>query len=540
MARRGSLPANVSAVDLDYTPLPSPERRLRIARVLTKSRTRATTHVNQFFKIAVQIPGGENFDVTVDKDQSVDYLAKQIEAEYAFRFLLGHSAEEGKEGEGEETAQQAPPVKKARPLSIGQVYDAGMLALKFGDKVGDVLAFNDTVHVINTFSDAPSTRDVLSETVEEPVIPNPSLATEPDEAAAGISTKSLPVVQSHREGTPIGQTPLPQSLLSVASHSAFPTLNINKDPALSNSSGLSEVSVSRGRQYSLIVNPTLDDRLQATLHNKMALKHFIEFCVEEYTIENVLFWLDVEIFQSCDAQIRSVYAKYIYLTYIAIDSPLQMNLSDEIRKDVAWPVPANPAEVDVSMFDEVQEQAYAMMKGHSFVRYETSLKMQQYLEARRSDRQRYNQSRISGPYAQHFKPNIEQLLSLTAVLEDPTSKPTTDFLASFSKDGRHIGINSIEFREFVLNHILSSRLSMSGAGGLLSGYFSNTNRHMWAQKQRKMYKEKKLSKFFGQRPSSEQIQKQILGSPKIPHLDLDIMKKIRGGISAMLKPSSSD
>lgn len=114
----------------------------------------------------------------------------------------------------------------------------------------------------------------------------------------------------------------------------------------------------------------------------MATSHFVHFCIEEYTIENVLFWLDVEIFQSCPLNLRSAYAKYVYLTYVAVSAPLQVNLSAEVRKDVGWPIPEG--EVDVDMFDEAQEQAYAMMKGHSFVRYEKSAKIKEFLEARRA------------------------------------------------------------------------------------------------------------------------------------------------------------
>lgn len=134
------------------------------------------------------------------------------------------------------------------------------------------------------------------------------------------------------------------------------------------------------RQSSVRATSSLDDRLQSCLRNKIALRHFSEFCIEEYTIENLLFWLDVEIFQSCHHEIREIYGKYIYLAYIKSGAALQVNISAEVRRDIHWPT----ATADETVFDEAQEQVYSMIKGHSFVRFEKSTKYQQLLAVKKA------------------------------------------------------------------------------------------------------------------------------------------------------------
>ncbi|KAJ3054332.1 Regulator of G-protein signaling 14 [Rhizophlyctis rosea] len=478
-------------LDLDTAaPPPSPDRILRVARVIKKSEKRASVHVSQFYRVNVSVPGGEIFRVTVDRDRTVDYLAKQIEAEYAFKYLLDEGIK--KEGNG----------KKKRPLSITQVYDSGMLALKFEEKVGECLAFDDTVFVIDTSDDTENKRSSQILTTFGDDIPTGSLTE--NGTASYLENLPTPAADVPTEPQPIPSTPPPSVSFGA----------ITEVPA-------EQPAPMRPRNYSLIPNPTLDDRLQATLHNKMSMRFFIDFCISEYTIENILFWLDVEIFQTCPLSLKAAYARYIYLIYVAVEAPLQVNLSSEVRKDVPWPLPADMRgdEVDVTMFDESQQQAYAMMKGHSFVRYEKSTVYNAYVEARRSDRPKYTANRIAGAYAQYFEIDTERLTSLSNLLSDPKSPQSESFLRSLS-EGAKLEVDSALFRESLLTMIISQKFPKHLAA-VVEGYFSDSNRVSWAQKQRKMQKEKKLSKFFGARVTPEQIQRQVMTSPRVSVTDFE-------------------
>ncbi|KAI1314447.1 hypothetical protein EDD11_002149 [Mortierella claussenii] len=144
----------------------------------------------------------------------------------------------------------------------------------------------------------------------------------------------------------------------------------------------SSSSYQRSRATDILLNlesSSNDARFQEILHNTIALDHFRQFCFQEYSIENLLFWMDVELFSKPSAELfqtrqstskRTVepqqddldenescrdggdeeatradmeqfavqHARYIYLTYIDSCGPLQVNLSEESRTEIPWPI----------------------------------------------------------------------------------------------------------------------------------------------------------------------------------------------------------
>ncbi|KAJ3190908.1 hypothetical protein HDU67_006075, partial [Dinochytrium kinnereticum] len=122
----------------------SSEPPSRMDRVRERRTKRTTKHIGQFLRLNIQLSNGLAFDVTVDKAHTIEYLAHQIEAEYAFRNILYSIGQTEKD-------EVDPQQKPFEPLEIGQLFDAGMLALGFSDVIGDVLSFNDNVLVINTY-----------------------------------------------------------------------------------------------------------------------------------------------------------------------------------------------------------------------------------------------------------------------------------------------------------------------------------------------------------------------------------------------------
>ncbi|TPX72218.1 hypothetical protein SpCBS45565_g00598 [Spizellomyces sp. 'palustris'] len=526
-----SVPAETSSF-LSDTEEDSTERRVRIARVMTKQQHRTSAHVQQFSKINVTVTGTDvSLEMTVDRDQTVEHLAKQIEAEYAYKFFL------------HEEDRSAAQKKGRDPLVIGQVYDAGMLALKFEDRIGDVLGYTETVSVINAFEGESINRNMSPVDVE--VSDAECLELSGSRASDGNGTTSTahlpPLVIPNLEDS-INEA---SSVLSGQDPSASDKSLLIASAAslLSNVTTATDKSTTkihpRSRQSSLYpTTSSLDDRLQSCLRNKLALRYFSEFCVEEYTIENLLFWLDVEIFQSCKPHARDTYSKYIYLTYIAPNAPLQVNISAEIRKDIQWPMPEGY--VDETIFDEAQEQVYAMLKGHSFLRFEKSAKYKQYQEAKQADRTEFLRGRITGSFAAHFPTNAETARSIIPILESSPLVESPTMLGTLvgDKNNRNSKIMTIKFKESVLTKTLTQYFPL--ANRILEGYFNDANRSSWAEKQRRMHKEKKLAKFFGERPSVELIQKQIFAASDVYLAGLEDILAFGDSSDDLLRVRKSD
>ncbi|TPX58437.1 hypothetical protein PhCBS80983_g03150 [Powellomyces hirtus] len=437
------------------------ERRARIARVMSKQQQRISSHIQLFSKITVTVSGTDvTMTVTVSRSDTIEVLSKLIEAEYAYMFFLN---------EDEERRPNVADKQKEKrdPLVIGQVYDAGQLALKFDDRIGDVLGFTDRVSVINAFEGESVNRTMAVDELNENQV-----YTSDEISGSDLWNRAAS-----------GDLLLGSSDLLGTDSSDKPTESI--------SSIVTAPKKKTGRTGS---HSTLDDRLQLCLRNKLALRYFSESCAEEYTIENLLFWLDVEVFQSLPLQHREMYARYIYLTYVSCVAPLQVNIPAEIRNDIPWPFPDTM--LDETIFDEAQEQVYAMIKAHSFIRFEKNAKYKLFLEARAADHEEFVQGRMAGPFANHFQANIETARAILPMLEKTAAQ-----------DNRSPKSATVKFRESMLSKTVAQYFPL--ANRIMEGYFNENQRSSWGNKQKRMNKEKKLAKFFGERPSVELIQRQI-------------------------------
>ena len=122
---------------------------------------------------------------------------------------------------------------------------------------------------------------------------------------------------------------------------------------------------------------TLEDRLDSVLHNIYALQFFNEFCLQEYTIENVLFWIEAEVFRSiADEACRNSFSKHIYNTYVKEGAPLALNVDRDIRKTVERCF----ADPQSDMFIELQAFIYILIKQAAYVRFESSHHFQNFLQ----------------------------------------------------------------------------------------------------------------------------------------------------------------
>ena len=94
------------------------------------------------------------------------------------------------------------------------------------------------------------------------------------------------------------------------------------------------------------------------------------------------------------------------------------------------------------------------------------------------------------------------------VLENPGSITSQEALDVF---GATKSINSLFFRQNILTEIMSRYFPI--VSPIIRNYFNETSRDEFRSKQKKVEKEKKLTKFFGIRPTLEQMKHQRITEP---------------------------
>ena len=121
---------------------------------------------------------------------------------------------------------------------------------------------------------------------------------------------------------------------------------------------------------------TVDDRLDSVLHNISALQFFNEFCLQAYSIENVLFWIEAEVLRSItDEKERDLFSKHIYNAYVTEEAPLALNLDSEIRQAVT----SKFEHMDKNAFKDLQSFIFMLLKQSAYTRFEESDLFQKFL-----------------------------------------------------------------------------------------------------------------------------------------------------------------
>lgn len=121
-----------------YARMHSVEKQIRRVQVIAKRNTRSLNHLQHFIHIKIRIANqsGTNFELMVDKRQTIEHLSHQIEAEYAHRVVIPGMSEDG--------------ASLVDPLTCGALYDSEKKLLKFSELISDVLDVESEVLVINT------------------------------------------------------------------------------------------------------------------------------------------------------------------------------------------------------------------------------------------------------------------------------------------------------------------------------------------------------------------------------------------------------
>ncbi|KAI9592410.1 hypothetical protein BDF19DRAFT_416313 [Syncephalis fuscata] len=346
----------------------------RLYRVRSLRNARTANHINEFVRILIttleedtEILTGSNrpepktFPVTVHRGHTVEELTRIIEAEHAFIYgepapppvpmrplplrsdtrvnaaLPPNSANsaESSTGRRPSCSQPSPVYRAYRPLVCGQLF-VGTVPLKYDDLIGEILDMNDVVRVINIYEE--------------------EITGEPHNNSAATSFVNLEASEANRSATALnkgGSSPKGDyNLCKVESNDTAGVRSYRSQPG------------------------GLEDRFRQCIYNEFALAAFQTHCAREFTLESLLFFLEIEVFRELaelepsklppGVQLEH-YARYIYEIYIDNDAPLQINISEEVREEVA-----NTGNCWSGLFDEAQDMVQAMIKRHSFVRFETS------------------------------------------------------------------------------------------------------------------------------------------------------------------------
>ncbi|KAI9033691.1 RGS domain-containing protein [Phycomyces nitens] len=115
------------------------------------------------------------------------------------------------------------------------------------------------------------------------------------------------------------------------------TSNLNNTTSPTNSSTNIKMPQAYRSNQEMTVENIMEDGLKAMLKSKIPLGYYICHLMEEYSCENLFFYLAVEQyehhqFETKDAQ--HIAAKRIYSTYISQSSQLEINLESKIHKAV--------------------------------------------------------------------------------------------------------------------------------------------------------------------------------------------------------------
>lgn len=124
------------------------------------------------------------------------------------------------------------------------------------------------------------------------------------------------------------------------------------------------------------------------LRHEMFLKAFKDFCLQEFNVENLLFWLDVEVFRTSETGKQAELAKRIYDTYLSKEGPLQINVAPS--RKLAYPF----TEITVDMFDALQDLVFANMRDDTLPRFAKSEAYNELQHKKNKDLKKYEASYI--------------------------------------------------------------------------------------------------------------------------------------------------
>ncbi|KAJ1653963.1 hypothetical protein IWQ61_006017, partial [Dispira simplex] len=519
----------------------SPSRQVRGSFLKSLRHRRASVHIASYVRLTAVVSPVQMFPVTVKKTDTIEELARHIEAEYAFRYPTGavmgspvmndvmHTNCDlpfyGQVKQPQTTLSPSSPSGSPAkgdtahlPLVCGALLVSDV-PLVFESQVGDVLNMDDVVQVVNlngaddddpdVLEDQEVTEAVVPSTVAESWVPTNKSAVPKSGSESDVlvtPTSDIARSDSHRRSVDtLGSfaSAISDTALRATLHQA-PVVSL-PEPCLSavseNESGAykSQALFSVDRLPRLAL-PHL--RFHNLLRLPSTAPYFLHYCLQagEFAVESALFWLDVERFRHTSSNVCRLMASYIYITYLTPQAPLFVNISSELRQDIPWPF-VSGWEANTQVFDEVQEWVFQMMKHRLLRRFEQSEDFQDMFHDERFVPQEYI--------------NDQEVVDESAFAWCPVDVDTVLWIndIDYSRDDRklaaELGRLSDEFRESLIRRIIGQFQSLPSSLADVQGYFTRPQHINILQKGLRRQRNKRLLKFFGDKPEEEVLKPQL-------------------------------
>ena len=144
------------------------------------------------------------------------------------------------------------------------------------------------------------------------------------------------------------------------------------------------------------------DVFKAVLDNAIMAAAFSDFCVSNWSVENFLFYKEVEglrnNFPTMNQKERSTKAEVIIAEFVVTGAPLEINLEHHTRANLVKNVSEN---LQVTTFDPAQKHIYELMKKDSFEKFQKTSLYRKALESAMSTRSR-SYDRTNSQSASHL------------------------------------------------------------------------------------------------------------------------------------------
>ncbi|KAI8926075.1 hypothetical protein BC831DRAFT_245317 [Entophlyctis helioformis] len=508
-----------------------------LPRVVRKGQDRTTDHVRNFTRVVIRGTPTNDFSIVVDRRVTIEYLAQQIEAEFAYRCLFPPPKTPDPDASLNASMERSTShlaLASHSPFQCGFLYDHAMMPLRFQDLVGDVLEEDSIVTAVNIFDDdqeylslatdlgADGLSAMFEDRIQAPRSSHVhSRIASNDNVAGRYSQHRNADASTAQEGIPtvvvVPAESLNQVETSTLSSSDLDISNRGHGRGLAGIRSQSQITTEsshRRREGAIAASlATLDSRFQLFIRNSLCLDAFHTICIEHFAIENLLFWLDVEVYRQIGSLDIEAHRLYICLTYIAPGSPLEINIADEIRRDIMCGTESANDPAIMTVFDEAQERIYALVKGHTYAIFERS-KAYANLKAMHSKDERSFANHVLQLSTFEHKPS-----SLRAAVRHilnhsfPDSATLADKSLSLphlaSLHGPVLAVSGIqatrsEILDQVVRHFFPDSPCLP-----IEGYFNDRQKTLTDIRQRRVKKERLISKFFGQHPSAEQLKRQL-------------------------------
>eukprot|EP01095_Lingulamoeba_sp_RSL-Kostka_P000667 TRINITY_DN10943_c0_g1_i1.p1 TRINITY_DN10943_c0_g1~~TRINITY_DN10943_c0_g1_i1.p1 ORF type:complete len:415 (+),score=80.79 TRINITY_DN10943_c0_g1_i1:60-1304(+) len=143
--------------------------------------------------------------------------------------------------------------------------------------------------------------------------------------------------------------------------------------------------------------------LSTLLESQIGIDYFLKFLVRDYSVENILFWLDVQQYNTTldfsNIKDVQIYSKCIIQKYIQPNSELEINIDADIRRNIMNQM-NNP---NINMFDEAVDAVFILMRDSSFNRFLNSPECELLLSI--SQKKTKKSSGIKNPFRKHRSNN---------------------------------------------------------------------------------------------------------------------------------------